>query len=169
MYLARNTIKHKTHYFIRATYTEDSLLKSKNIFDLGTDPSRYIIYPGGNAYYFDEVIEETLLKEGITFTSDDLDTLFWEFLDPEIKRVIQGFQRTIRTSGTKPHDAGRPVHLFDKRRMHFLKFATPNQRNLNALPDNFFKNLQGKSRDEIEQYFISHERILHPPSHHRQR
>ena len=36
------------------------------------------------------------------------------------------------------------------------------QQQLNGLPDNFFQALLGKSRDELEQYFMKEEHILHP-------
>ncbi len=47
MYLARTTTEHPTHFYIRETYQDGNLLKSRNVFDLGIDPSRYIVYPGG--------------------------------------------------------------------------------------------------------------------------
>ena len=82
MYLAKKIINRQTHYYIRDTYQDGACLKSRDVFDLGIDPSRYIKYPGGNAYYFDEVVEETLTKFGLCPTEDELDSIFWEFLDP---------------------------------------------------------------------------------------
>ena len=64
MYLARRNIGNQTHYHIRGTYRDGDCLKSRDLFHLGTDPSRYIIYPGGKGYYFDEVVEETLREHG---------------------------------------------------------------------------------------------------------
>jgi hypothetical protein len=160
MYLARKTTNRQTNFYIRSTYQDGAYLKSKDVFDLGTDPSIYIIYPGGTAYYFDEIIEETLLQQGLRATPDELDNIFWEFLDPETQRVINGFQRTPKTQTPDSVKTNGPVHLFDKRRIHYLKFATPDQHNLNTLPAKFFKALYNKSRDEIEQYFIAQERIL---------
>ena len=62
MYLARQIIKHKTHYYIRASYPEGDCFKSRDLFDLGSDPTQFITYPGGHGYYYDEVIEETLAE-----------------------------------------------------------------------------------------------------------
>lgn len=160
MYLAREKNYRQTRYYIRNTYRDGPYLKSKDVFDLGATPSKYIIYPGGNAYYFDEVIEDALRLNGLHPTQDELDNIFWEFLDPEIQRVINGFQRSSIKSSAHSNKTNRPMHLFDKRRIHYLKFATPDQRRLHALPVKFFKELHGKSRDEIEQYFIVQERIL---------
>jgi hypothetical protein len=162
MYLARRKIKNQTHYYIRDTYREGPYLKSRDVFDLGKDPSVYVIYASGHGYYFDEVIEETLAQFGLYPDQDELEHVFWDFLDPEIKRVIIGFQRPVDKSRTTGQDTDSPLHLFDRRRIHYLKFGEMDQRNLNRLPSKLFQVLHGKSRDEIEQYFWVQERILQP-------
>ena len=128
MYLARTTTERPTRFTIRETYRDGDLLKSRNVFDLGTDPSRYIVYPGGRGYYFDEKMEETLQDQGINPTQDDLDRIFWEFLDPAIKRVINGFQRTRSPSRPSIDPKTKKVHLFDQRRVLYLRFARLDQR-----------------------------------------
>ena len=162
MYLARTKIKNQIHYYIRDTYQDGPHLKNRDVFDLGTDPSRYIIYSSGHGYYFDEVIEDTLEQFGLYPDQNELERIFWDFLDPEIKRVISGFQRSSNRAKATSQNTDPPVHLFDKRRIHYLKFAEMDQRNLNRLPRKLFKVLHGKSRDEIEQYFWVQERILQP-------
>ena len=160
MYLARTKIKNHIHYYIRETYQDGPYLKSRDLFYLGTDPSKYIIYTSGTGYYFDEVIEETLAQFGLHPDQDELDRIFWAFLDPEIKRVITGFQRSFSKPKPASSKTYPPIHVFDKRRIHYLKFAQMDQRNLNRLPPKLFNVLHGKSRDEIEQYFLVQERIL---------
>jgi hypothetical protein len=162
MYLARMKIKDQTHYYIRETYPDGSHLKSRDVFDLGTDPSKHIIYLGGHGYYYDEAIEETLAQFGLYPDQDELDHIFWDFLDPEIKRVIRGFHRSFGNSKTDLPETHPRFHVFDKRRIHYLKFAQMDQRNLSKMPLKLFKVLHGKSRDEIEQYFLVQERILQP-------
>jgi len=162
MYLARIKIKDQTHYYIRDTYQDGPYLKSRDVFDLGTDPFKYIIYLGGHSYYYDEVIEDTLSQFGLHPDQDELDRIFWEFLNPEIKRVIRGFQRSSKKSKSDSLETYPPIHIFDKRRIHYLKFAQMDQRNLSKMPLKLFKVLHGKSRDEIEQYFLVQERILQP-------
>ena len=158
MYLARTTIERTPHFFIRHTYREGTLLKSRTVFDLGTDPARFIVYPGGNGYYFDQDMEEHLRSQGLNPTQDDLDRIFWDFLDPAVKRVIQGFQRNPRRSpGSEPCEE---THRFDRRRIHYLRFGRSDQRDLDRLPLALYRCLDGKSRDEIEQHFLAEERIL---------
>ena len=162
MYLARQTIDHETHYSIRETYQDGQYLKSRHLFHLGTDPSKYIIYPGGKGYYFDDAIQDALNQKGLDPSQDDLDPIFFEFLDPEIQRVIRGFERKT-DKYTSPNDIlNQKHHLFDMRRVHFLKIGSMNQGRLEQLPAKFYKILGGKSRDELEQHFIMAERIIRP-------
>ena len=162
MYLARTTREHPTRFTIRETYREGSVLKSRELFDLGTDPARFIIYPGGRGYYFDEAIEDTLREKGLDPNQDDLDRIFWDFLDPAVKRVISGFQRTSSRQRPSIDRQKHGVHIFDQRRVHYLRFAQVDQRDLSKLPPGLFRHLHHKSRDEIEQHFLHEERILKP-------
>ena len=160
VYLARTPIERPTRYFIRETYQDGEVLKSRDVFDLGTDPARFIVYPGGRGYYFDEKVEETLQEQGLNPTQDDLDRIFWDFLDPAIKRVINGFQRTRTPRKTAIGQPTETAHLFDRRRVLYLRFAQMDQGNLSRMPPQLFRHLHHKSRDEIEQHFLHEERIL---------
>lgn len=162
MYLARNINSNQTDYIIRESYRDGDSLKSRDLFYLGPDPSKYIIYPGGKSYYFDEVVEDVLIERGARPTQDELDQIFWEFLDPEIQRVIEGFERKIKAPLSGPDIANHVFHLFDKRRTHFLRFGSMDQKRLSHLPNKFFGALRNKSRDEIEQYFMREEGIIRP-------
>ncbi len=164
MYLARKRKGNETRYSIRESFREDGCWKSRHLFDLGTDPSAYIIYPGGHGYYYHESIDDALADKGATPGPDDLDTIFWDFLDPEIKRVIEGFQRpgSLHRREPKREDAEprSPVHLFDRRRIHFLRCGQIDQRHIGRVPPRFFKAAWHKSRDEIEQMITEQERVL---------
>ncbi len=164
MYLARKNIEHRTRYYIRASYAEGACFKSRDLFDLGSDPSQYIIYPGGHGYYYDDIIEEALVEHGFPPSQEDLDKIFWEFLDPEIRRVIEGFDRTDHRSATQTcdfrEDAVQAVHLFDKRRLLYLKSSQLNQRHIHRASPRLFAACHDKSRDELEQTFLMQERIL---------
>ncbi len=157
MYLAREQKNRAVSYKIRQSFLDGGCYKSRDLFDLGEDPSRFIIYPGGNGFYIDPDIEDALGKNGVVITQDDLESLFWPFIDPEIKRAVSGFQRSGQKQKIALND---PVHLFDKRRLVYLKSASMDQRNIHTVPHTFFKALQQRSRDEIEQYFMRKERIL---------
>ena len=157
MYLATNRKNKTVRYMIRHSFLDGDIYKSCDLFDLGKDPARFIVYPGGNGFYIDPEVEDAIEKKGLPVSQDDLEIIFWDFIDPEIKRAMSGFQR----SGAKQkRPVIGPVNIFDKRRLVYLKSASVDQRNMNTFPDTFFNVLKQRSRDEIEQYFMKQERIL---------
>ena len=150
-------------YSLRESYPADGTLQSREIFILGTDPGQFIKYPGGNAYYFDERLVEALEKQGVTNIDTCLDDLLWDFLRPKIRKIVGHFSHRGQSRQKTP--VKRPAtryHLFDKRRVLFLKSGALDQGPIGRLPGKLFQILDHKSRDEIEQYFLSAERVLKP-------
>ena len=168
MYLASKKINGQIHYFIRESYRQADHLLSRGLIELGTDPASYIIYPGGNAFYIDQVIEDRLAELGKEPQADELEDIFWRFVRPEIRRVLEPFRRRQdrhRASRRKTEPAGKiaaALHIFDKRRVHFLRFGHTDQRHIERLPPKMFRMLLNKSRDEIEQRFMDMEAALAP-------
>ena len=168
MYLASKRINGELHYVIRESYRKEDVLQSRDLMELGTDPAQFIVYPGGNAFYIDTKIEDRLLELGAGEKLDELEDIFWRFVQPEIRRVLEPFLRR-----EEKHRAGRkkeaaavehavPLHMFDKRRVHFLKFGRSDQRNIGRMPPKFFRGLHSKSRDEIEHWIMDMEGELNP-------
>lgn len=168
MYLASKKISGQTHYLIRESYQQEDLFLSRDLIDLGTDPACHIIYPGGNAFYINEVIEDQLIELGAGNDLDELEDIFWRFVHPEIRRVLEPFRRR-----EDRHRANRKkkapevknltsLHIFDKRRAHYLKFGQTDQRNIGRVPLKLFRGLHNKSRDEIEHGFMDMEAALSP-------
>jgi hypothetical protein len=166
LYLAQKNINGQNHYFIRESYPRGACVLSRDLVDLGPDPGRYILYPGGNSFYIDDTIENSLIDRGRQPDPDQLEDIFWRFVHPEIRRVLEAFR-----SREKRHQANRRksrpqkiaqagIHIFDKRRIHFLRFGQMDQRNLARLPQKMFYGVSGKSRDEIEQMFMEMESEL---------
>jgi hypothetical protein len=166
LYLAQKVIEGKNHYFIRQSYRQDDTFLSRDLFDLGTNPAKYIVYPGGNAFYFDDVVIERLDALRVREGNDALEDIFWRFLKPDIKRALEHFRRREKRSKVSTKASEKQLssqnHIFDKRRIHFLKFGSMEQRNLWRLPTKLFCMLRQKSRDEIEQKFIEMESVLKP-------
>jgi hypothetical protein len=166
VYLAREFIRGKSYYFIRESYQDNDCLRNRELFALGTDPAHYIKYPGGNSYYIDEVVEDTLAEYGLTPTGDELDDIFWDFLKPDIRYKLEPFRRKelrSRQSRSIPVDVDMDAgaqHLFDKYRLFYLKTGQKNMNYVHGVPAKMFRALFGKSRDELEQQFIAMERIL---------
>jgi hypothetical protein len=156
VYLAQTNINGKIHYAIRESYREGDHFLSRDLFDLGTDPAKYIIYPGGNAFYIDPVIEDHLDALDMALQDNNLEDIFWRFLDPDIQRALQHFRHREALSCNRKKSRGTPAkaesaaHIFDRRRLHYLKFGRM---------ENVLRN---KSRDEIEQLFLDMEFQLNP-------
>jgi len=161
VYLARTDKRASTAYSLRESYLDGGCLRSREIFELGPDPGKFIKYPGGHAYYFDEPLVEALETHGVTDADSCLDELLWDFLKPEIRQVIAHFSHPRRSREQTPVTTAE-YHLFDKRRILFLKSGALDQGPVGRLPGKLFRILDHKSRDEIEQHFISAERILKP-------
>ncbi len=168
MYLARRWFKGKPHYSIRESYqdTVSQLILSRDLFDLGENPASYIIYPGGNTFYIDDSIEEHLTAKGFDFQHEEIEELFWPFVKPAIREKLEPFisrsrhHKKSKKKGGRAKNALGPVHLFDKRRMYYLRCGVLDQCRIHRLQDNLFEPLSGKSRDEIEQYFMQMESML---------
>jgi len=138
-------------------------LHSRELYQLGPDPCRFIEYPGGRAYYFAEQLTDALQEQGVTDIDDRLDDLLQDFIRPEIRKIISHF---TQRGGIQNKVSARPIpsghHLFDKRRLLFLKSGIVDQGPIGRLPRKLFSVLDHKSRDEIEQYFLLAERIIKP-------
>ncbi|PIE67650.1 MAG: hypothetical protein CSA23_02415 [Deltaproteobacteria bacterium] len=162
MYLARISDKNRgLRYIIRQSYGDGRCFRSRDLFDLGDNPAQYIVYPGGNGFYIHSDVEDAIAKLGISASQDELEPLFLPFVEPHIRRVIEGFDRRDRFG--RPTDRCPPasaVHHFDRCRRQFLKLGQVGHRGTGCIPDRFYSGLTGKSRDEIEYDFIAAERIL---------
>ena len=169
MYLAQSTIRGKRHYAIRESYKDGDLLRSRELFPLGSDPRRYVIYPGGHAFYIDEVVEKTLSSLGVDPSADEMEDLFWPFVTPEIRRVIEPFRqrgkasrRATRINRKEEEQIRIQATEFDKRRIHYLRSGRMDQSGVGRMSVLLYAWLSGKSRDEIEQRFMRMERRLEP-------
>lgn len=164
MYLARKREKGSHfRYIIRHSYHDGKCYRSRDLFDLGRDPSRFIVYPGGNSFYIDTKVEDAICAKGIPVDQSDLEPIFFPYLLPHIRRVIDGFDRKRRADPSSiACMSADTFHPFDRFRLQFLKMGHVKAGDLECVPDRFYRNLQHKSRDEIEHDFIKAEYILKP-------
>ncbi len=162
MYLARLPEKGRSvRFIIRQSYCEGECFRSRDLFDLGHHPERFIIYPGGNGFYIHSAVEDGIADRGVAVTQDELEPLFMPFIDPHIRRVIRGFDRRKRhAAATSAGPPAKDFHHFDRYRLYYLKTGRLNLRGVAAVPDKFYAKLACKSRDEIEYDFIAAEGIL---------
>jgi len=169
MYLKQQYIRNTRHYILCESYWDGECWKSRQLMDLGPDPETHIVYPGGNSFYVEESIEDRLREKGAAVSSDEIEDLFMPFIDPEIRRIVERFQRPTK-KGDRRHRLGRDalmkkqkgLHPFDKRRLHYLRCGRVDIGNLDVRPWKFFNVLLDKSRDEVEHILEGMEKELPP-------
>ena len=172
MYMALVKTRGKTTYILRESVSSGKKRIHHDLFDLGPFPGAWINYPGGNAWYIDENLEETISGACQKFDPDTLEELFWPWVRPDIRQAVRFFRNRPGSSGSsgshprlttaEKQEISRLTHAFDKRRTHFLKLGNMDQGPLPNMPAVLFKDLQKKSRDEIEQGFMAQEKTLEP-------
>lgn len=170
MYLKRHRLGNAYHYLLSESYWSGTCWTHRRLMDLGPDPGAYIEYPGGNSFYINETLIDTLVQMGKGDTSDTLEEILKPFLDPRIRRIINRFERTENPveRWRKAHSREtllayqRDLHPFDKRRLHYLRYGRIHIGDLDARPRGFLYVLFEKSRDEIEHLIEEMEHDLPP-------
>lgn len=149
MYISRRIAPSGYTYNICESYYEPPFYKSRVLFELGTDPSRFITYYSDVAFSID--LEEELAKRGIVTDQFELEELFYRFLTPEAKRWVAHSlnRRSIRSRSTKSFDV-REFHWFDRLRLIVLKLDHRQPKRIINENFPFFASFLNKSRDEIE-------------------
>ena len=169
MYLKRLFQQDGVHYVLSESYRAADLWRHRRLVDLGLDPGEHIEYPGGNAFYVKEALVDRLQEMNVHVSSDDLEHLFLPFIQPQIRRVVETFDRgTPQKAGWRrwPQEkllaAQRRLHGFDKRRLHYLRCGRVDIGNLDGRVWPFLNRLLHKSRDEIESVVEGMEQQLAP-------
>ncbi len=162
MYLAAIREKKWYRFVIRESYWDQDCYRSRDLVDLGPDPAEHIIYPGGRSYYIDPDLEDRIRDQGTDPDPDELDDLLWPFVDEDVRYAVGSFRQRHHYEHPSPPGEAQPVHLFDKRRLHFLRFGRMDQGPIGRVPPKVFRPIRNRSRDEIEQHFLQAERIMKP-------
>lgn len=168
MYLKRIRTDDGYHYIIRDTYRDNGAWRHRDLLDLGKSPAEWINYPGGNGFYFNPEIEETLDSLGLDYSQEDLEELFLPFINPGIRRMIERSRPRhspyLLSKACSMDEIPRyqqELHAFDVRRLHYLKFGHVDMGNIQDTRSwRFLKVLSCKCRDEIEATFDLMEREL---------
>lgn len=136
--------------------------------DLGMDPSAFIRYPGGNGFYFDATVEETLTAKGVEFSTEDIEGIFAPFLKPQYRVILKKFRHRqnsptkVRCGLDRVVPDQRDVHIFDARRLYYLRFGRIDSGELGTRHWKWLNVFLSKSRDEIEGMLDAMERELPP-------
>lgn len=167
MYIAQTNLMGPAHWVIRESYPDGDGYRSRDLMRLARQPWEYIAYPGGNAFYVKEAVTDTLAGQGVNIRDEELEDIFWPFIDPVVKRAVGAFRDRSRPASKSMSRAQKnrlqlATPLFDKRRILYLRTGRPDQRGVGRIPPILLKWLRNKSRDEIEQRFVAMEQVLKP-------
>lgn len=166
IYLAR-TVLGRPRFTVRQTYRDArGVLRHRELFDLGPDPARFLLYPLDNYL----AIRDDLLKAVAARVEGDatrqLEQILLPFIRKDLREELEAAlarrQSLARTPVTPAEQAAiaRELHLFDRRRLHYLWYGARDQSRLARMPLKLCRRLLGKSRDEKEQFFIGLEQAL---------
>jgi hypothetical protein len=133
--------------------------------DLGKSPAEHIQYSGGNGFYFNSIIEATLRARGIRYTLEDLEDIFRPYLHPRVRAALEMFEHGKPRNHAECNledlvPQQRKVHIFDARRLYYLRFARIDSGELGLKHWKFLNVFLCKSRDEIESMIDSMENQL---------
>lgn len=172
MYLAKLQNGSKISYQIRQSYqteeqTEEQSFNYRIVFELGPNPNRLITIIEDHIILFDDDLTEAVS----TYTTGEVETileqLLWDFLPKETRRRLSFFQTRSKqqpcplTEDDKKAIA-RQVHIFDRRRLYYLRYGAVDQSRLSRLHEKSCRPLLNQSRDEREYFFTVEEKVLQP-------
>ncbi|NOQ46272.1 MAG: hypothetical protein GQ559_06325 [Desulfobulbaceae bacterium] len=172
MYLARKFINDQLYYILRESFQKGDHLASRDLVNLGAEPEHFIKYPGGCSFFIDDWVFDQLQSKGVDSDYYEVEDFFFPFLDPYIREKIAPFHDRHKNRSWKAMDKAmrarviNDTHIFDRRRIHFLRFGRSDQRGMDR-QTSLYKVLLDKSRDELEQLVIEREQGLGPIEYNR--
>lgn len=169
LYLARDIPGARLRYSLRQTYLDNSsgLLRHREIFDLGDSPQQFIISVGDNAYCIDDRVTAAIEPYIAGDAEAMVEELLWPFVRRDIRAKLAPFMNRGRRNPVSPVTPAeqeaieREIHIFDRRRLHYLFYGSIDQSGLYRMPAKLCRRLLGRSRDEREQYFVASEQVFY--------
>jgi hypothetical protein len=171
MYLAKLQDGSGTSYQIRESYqTEENSFNYRVIYKLGNNPRRFIDHFEDHVVLFNNDLVEAVSVHTEGDGDAVLEYLLRDFLPTEIKRRLAMFQtrggyRASPLANREREEIARQIHLFDRRRLYYLRYGAVDQSRLSRLHEKCCRPLLGQSRDEREYYFSAEETALEPGSY----
>ena len=170
MYLARIRQGMETRYLLRQSFfdQEQGCCLFRQIYDLGTRPGDFIDRGDAGLPFFHRGLEEAVARaEAGRRAAVLLEELLWEFFTRDEQELLDRmrWRRPVRRMPFRPEDEERlrrEIHLFDRRRLYFLRYGAVDQRHIHRLHKKLCLPLLGQCRDEREFSFAEQEKVLRP-------
>lgn len=166
MYLAKTDAGLRQYrYILRESYRSGDVYCSRDLADLGRDPSRFIVYSDETSFLIDEDFLRGLRQQGVRAPDNELEDLLFPFVDPYIQNRLRPFRNRSKYRNWEPvgshmrERAMAETHIVDRRRLHFLRLGRTSAETIAKTPA-IYSVLLDKSRDEIEQLIMQREQAL---------
>jgi hypothetical protein len=123
---------------------------------------------GRDSFYIHEQVEKGLRDIGVEPGRGELEELFLLFMPKAVRdayeqmRFRNHYRGRIRLSYYEKKRLEEQISVFDRRRHQFLKCGSLDLSRITTLPIRYFLPLADKSRDELEQFFLTGEAKLDP-------
>lgn len=167
MYLATITRGTEKRYEIRQTIpgSDNRHHHYQLVFNLGNDPRRYIEHLTDDICYFSSELEDRISDHTEQDPTGILEELLWDFLPEEEKHRLEIFRYRGKAQVSPLSETDRiaiekDIHLFDRRRLYYLRYGAVDQSRIFRLNPKLYRPLLRKCRDEREFYFLNLERDL---------
>ncbi|KGO33675.1 MAG: J domain-containing protein [Desulfoprunum sp.] len=170
MYLAKIRQGQEMRYLLRKSIFDRDLGRYlfRQVYDLGPRPGDFIHHGEYRLPFFDEGLEEAVARAvGNSNVAGLLEELLWEFLTSEEREQLARTRRRqpVKLMPFTPEDEERlrrEIHLFDRRRLYYLRYGAVDQSRIHRLHKKLCRPLFGQCRDEREYYIAEQEKVLHP-------
>ncbi len=174
MYLASIRTAEGIRYLLRQSSfdAQRGTYRYRDIFDLGEEPGLCIDRRDWPAVCFNEDLEEAVARAGGGGNAGQLlERLLWNFFTREEQEELLRFsrRRPVTSPPFSAEDEERlqsEIHLFDRRRLYFLRYGAVDQTRLHVLHKKLCRPLFGQCRDEREFHFQALEKVI-PPAEYR--
>lgn len=168
MYLAKLQNGSTIRYEIRESYQrDDDTFYHRQVFDLGEKPEQFFELYEDFIILFKPELLDTIAEKAGRRAESTLEGLLWSFLPEASRQRLDQFKgrNQLRHGPLTPEekeDIAKEVHIFDRRRLYYLRYGAVDQSRLTRLHEKCCRPLLGQSRDEREFYFRAEERVLDP-------
>ncbi len=168
MYLARVGNGDKFSYQLRVSRkSSDHKFTYQIIYNFGADPRKHFEVIDGYIVLFDKNLQQAVssqLKGNVELL---LEKLLWQFRPEETRRRLERFHGrnssfAARLSPAEEKAIEQQIHIFDRRRLYYLRYGAVDQSRLSRLHNKCCRPLIDMSRDEKEYYFSAEEMSLEP-------
>jgi len=166
-YLATLTRGGTTRYEIRQSIpgTHDRYPNYRVVFDLGTDPGRYIENLSDEICFFSSELEDRVQPHTDGDATTILEDLLWDFLPEDEQYRLSVFRHRGRATVTPLKEEElqaieKDVHPFDRRRLYYLRYGAVDQSRISRVNPKLYRPLLRKCRDEREFYLRDLEKGL---------